>query len=59
MKQCQTPGSVYNTRIKGSSVSVAVDLPFSLDLTEDQAKRLENELHDALEEVLKQFFKSA
>lgn len=56
LKKCQTPGAVYSFNITDYWVSAAVDLQFSLDLTEEKAARLEDELHDALEAVLKQFF---
>lgn len=56
MRICQTPEAIYHFAIKGATVASTVDLPFRLKLTEDQAIRLEDELHDALENVLKQFF---
>ncbi len=56
MRICQTPEAIYHFAIKDATVASTVDLPFRLELTEDQAIRLEDELHDALENVLKQFF---
>lgn len=59
MKKCQTPGAYYNFWIGENQVSIDVCNIPGLDLTEKQAIELENELHDALEAVLKQFWKSA
>jgi hypothetical protein len=56
MRKCQTPDAIYHFNITDSSVNCSVDIPFKLNLTEQQAVKLENELHDALETVLKQFF---
>lgn len=57
MRKCQTPDAIYHFNITDSGVNCSVDIPFKLNLTEQQAVKLENELHDALEAVLKQFFK--
>lgn len=54
--ECQTPGANYTFETSDRSVTSTVTLPFKLDLTEEQVKKLENELHDALEQVFKQFF---
>lgn len=49
---CQTPGAVYDTSITDSSVTLSVELPGTLDLDEDAAKHLEDNLHNAVELVL-------
>jgi len=55
--KCQTPGANYKFETHGKKVISTVTLPFNLELTETQVKKLEDELHDALEGVFKQFFK--
>jgi hypothetical protein len=55
-KECQTPGANYRFETTDDSVTSTVTLPFKLDLTAEQVKKLENELHDSLEQVFKQFF---
>lgn len=57
MRKCQTPGAYYNFDIKNRSVTSTVAIPFELGLTEEQAIALENQLHDALEQVFKQFWR--
>ena len=55
--KCQTPGANYKFETHGKKVISTVTLPFNLELTETQVEKLEDELHDALEGVFKQFFK--
>ena len=55
-RKCQTPGANYKFKTTKDSVASTVTLPFDLDLTEKEVKKLEDELHDALEAVFKQFF---
>lgn len=55
--KCQTPGANYKFETSDKQVTSTVTLPFALDLSEDEVKKLEDELHDALEGVFKQFFK--
>ena len=56
-KKCQTPGAIYKFNIKDNSLAIVVGKIPKMDLSEKQAIKLENELHDALESVLKQFWK--
>lgn len=56
---CQTPGAFFHTVIHGvenTVVTVAVELPHNLNLTEDEAKLLETNIHNALELVLARYF---
>lgn len=55
-RECQTPGANYKFETDKNSVTSTVTLPFEINLTEEQVKKLEDELHDALEAVFKQFF---
>lgn len=49
---CQTPETNFTFVIKPEVVEVRAELPVPNDLSEAQAKRLEDDLHDAVEEVL-------
>ena len=54
--ECQTPGCLYSTQVNSNGVSVSVEFPVPLDLTEGQAEALERNLHNVLELVLARFF---
>lgn len=53
---CQTEGAVYEIEISEDEVEVEVKLPFKLELSEEEAKMLENNLHNAVELVLSSYF---
>jgi hypothetical protein len=55
--ECQTPDAIFKIEIKDVKVSVEVELPMSLDLTEEEAKLLESNIHNAMELVLAPYFK--
>ena len=55
--KCQTEGAVYQTDISEKNVSINVKIPFNLDLDKDEAKLLEDNIHNALELVLTPYFK--
>ena len=55
--KCQTEGAVYQTDISEKNVSINVKIPFNLDLDNDEAKLLEDNIHNALELVLAPYFK--
>lgn len=57
--KCQTPDAQFNIKIKDDKVSVEVELPMKLDLTEDEVKLLESNIHNAMELVLAQYFKNS
>lgn len=44
--KCKTPGAIYHFDINNKSVGV----------DEENTKELENEIHDALEDILARFF---
>ena len=54
--KCLTPGSIFHIDIQPSSVSIKVDLPMKLRLSKKEAEDLDNRMHDAMEEVLSQYF---
>jgi len=53
---CQTPGAIFHTSIQPNCVSVTIELPFKLQLTEEEAFVLETNLHNMTELVLAQYF---
>jgi hypothetical protein len=55
--ECQTPEANYNIEINDTKVSVEVELPMKLDLTEEEAKLLESNIHNVMELVLAPYFK--
>jgi hypothetical protein len=55
--ECQTPDAQFNIEINDNKVSVQVDLPMKLDITEEEAKLLESNIHNVMELVLAPYFK--
>lgn len=53
---CQTPDAQFHIEIKDKKVSVEVELPMELELTEKEAKLLEYNIHNAIELVLARYF---
>jgi hypothetical protein len=43
--------------IKDNVVGVRVRLPMNIDISEEEAIQLENEMHDALEAILSKYFR--
>ena len=56
MKKCKTPGAHFHIRTGPRVVSCQVDIPFDLGLTKEGAVSLENKIHDALENVLQEYW---
>lgn len=56
---CQTPGAVFTIHTNSAGIMVGVEMPNDrpLDLTPEQAEMLEANLHNAVEQVLAQYFK--
>tara|TARA_B000000557_G_C20799093_1_gene454665 strand:+ start:1216 stop:1827 length:612 start_codon:yes stop_codon:yes gene_type:complete len=54
--KCLTSGANFSTYISEREVDIKVDLPFSLDLDEKEAKILETLLHNSIETVLRPYF---
>jgi hypothetical protein len=54
--ECQTPEANFNIEIGENKVSVEVELPMKLDLTEEKAKLLESNIHNVMELVLAPYF---
>jgi hypothetical protein len=55
--QCQTPGTWFTTHINGDNIRINVELPFVLELPEEEAELLEKNIHNALELVLSLYFR--
>ena len=55
-RPCLTPDAMYDIHISDKKIGVTVRLPEELDITEEQAIELENDMHDAMEAILARFF---
>ena len=53
---CQTPGSQFHIKITSREIGGIVELPFDVDVSSDEAEKLEEEIHNALEKILTPFF---
>ena len=54
--KCLTPETIFHTTISDRNVSVKVELPFKLDISEEEAATLERLLHNSIEIVLSRYF---
>lgn len=54
--KCLTSGAIFSTHIKEDKISVNISLPFSIDLTKDEAVELETLMHNQMEIVLRPYF---
>ena len=54
--ECQTPETKYNISINKDKVSVEIELPMELDISEDEAKILEANIHNMMEVILSKYF---
>lgn len=55
--ECQTPEALYDISINDNSIACKVDLPFTLNISEEEAAELEANIHNVLEIVLSKYFK--
>ena len=55
--KCLTNGAVFHTEVSEGKVSISVDLPFKLDISEAEAKVLTRLLHNQLEVVLRYYWR--
>jgi 8-oxo-dGTP pyrophosphatase MutT (NUDIX family)/GNAT superfamily N-acetyltransferase len=55
---CQTPDAIYDADIGDRHVSMTVKTPFPLNLSEDEASLLEDNLHNVFELALARYFTS-
>lgn len=53
---CQTDGVIYGTWIQPKRIVVELILPFPLELSDDQERLLDANIHNALELVLAPYF---
>ena len=56
--KCLTPDANFVTYIGEQIVSVDVELPFTLDIDEEESSTLEKLIHNQLELVLRSYFNS-
>tara|TARA_Y100000296_G_C5020538_1_gene179631 strand:- start:76 stop:264 length:189 start_codon:yes stop_codon:yes gene_type:complete len=56
--KCLTSGTYFLTEVNENSVSVKVDLPFTLNMTEEEAELIERLMHNQLELILRPYFES-
>jgi len=54
--KCLTDGAIYKTAVTNMRVSATVELPFALEITEQEAEILETLLHNQLETILRPYF---
>lgn len=55
-KECLTPGAQFHIHISPEKASVEIVHPRPLGMSETWAKRLEDEMHDAMEAIFKKFY---
>ncbi len=55
--KCLTSGAVFHTAISDKKVSISVDLPFVLDIDEEEAEILTRLLHNQLETILRFYWR--
>jgi len=55
---CLTSGATFHTAINERDISVKVDLPFKLEISEEEASILERLLHNQMEIVLRYYYES-
>jgi hypothetical protein len=53
---CLTSGAIFHTSIEEKAVSVTVELPFQLEISEKEAEILEVLIHNQMELVLRPYF---
>lgn len=56
--KCLTSGAIFHTAINERDISVKVDLPFKLEISEEEASILERLLHNQMEIVLRYYYES-
>lgn len=54
--ECKTPDAMFEIAIHPNFASVKITHPDSMEISEAQAKGLEDEMHDAMEEIFAHFY---
>ena len=54
--KCLTSGAQFHISVSPNNIGVNVDLPFQLNLNEDEAIEMETLLHNAIELVLSRYW---
>jgi len=55
--KCLTSGAKFHTNVGQKKISASVDLPFDLDISEEEAEILIRLIHNQLELVLRPYWK--
>jgi len=55
---CLTSGATFHTAINERDVAVLVDLPFKLEITDEEAEILETLIHNQMELILRPYFQN-
>ena len=54
---CLTSGATFHTAISEYSIALMVDLPFKLEITNEEAEIIETLIHNQMELILRPYFK--
>jgi len=54
--KCLTSGAIFHTAISERDISVKVDLPFKLEISDEESSILERLLHNQIELVLRYYY---
>ena len=55
-RKCLTPDAMFDMDIRPDVIGVKVRLPMEIDISEEEAKELEDQMHDAMETILAKYF---
>ena len=56
--KCLTSGAWFHIGVSEDGITAKVDLPFKLDIDEEEARIIETLVHNQLELVLRSYFES-
>ena len=56
--KCLTSGAIFHISIQEQEISATVELPFKLEISEEEATLLEVLVHNQLELVLRTYFEN-
>lgn len=57
--KCLTPNTQFHSKINGNRVSIEAELPFELDIDEEEGEIIETLMHNAMEMILRPYFKKS
>ncbi len=56
LRKCKTPGALFHTHVRPEGFEVEMLHPKEIDLTEEQAEKIEDQVHDALEAIYAEYY---